>query len=115
MGLIFILKNADCLTRLQCEVNRLDGRVFSKGHGVLHRRICNVRLLDEGTKAKVQKLLDLIPQGGSGCHTDIHPGNIIIAKDGPRLIDGCDAMCDSLWLDIARMRLIFESNDKIPE
>lgn len=109
-----IEKNAEELAKLQCKVSCLDGENFPKGHEVMRRRISSVSCLDEDTKSKLIELLESLPPGNSVCHTDLHPGNVIITEDGFRLIDWCDTMCDSPWLDVARTLLIFESVTEIP-
>jgi len=109
-----IEKNAEILANLQCKVSSFEGGMFPKGHEVMRERISRVSALDEDTKCKLIKLLESLPQGNSVCHTDIHPGNIIITEEGFRVIDWCDTMCDSPWLDVASTLLIFESVAEIP-
>lgn len=109
-----IEKNAGELAKIQFKVNGMDGGQFPKGHNVIHERIVKAKCLDEDTKSKFIKLLHSLPQGNGVCHTDIHPGNVIISENGFRLIDWCDTMCDSAWFDVARTLLIFESVTEIP-
>jgi len=37
--------------------------------------------------AGVLTLIDRLPPGNGLCHTDLHPGNVIMTTDGPRIID----------------------------
>lgn len=109
-----IKKNAEKLAQIQCAISNFNGERFPKGHGVMRKRIMAVRCLDEKQKEKLLQLLEKLPQGNSVCHTDIHPGNIIVDGEQFRVIDWCDTMCDSPWMDVARTLLIFESVNEIP-
>lgn len=109
-----IEENAKELAKLQYKVNSMNGEAFTKGHEVIRERILRMNCLDEDTKAKFINLLDVLPQGNGVCHTDIHPGNVIITENGFRLIDWCDTMCDSPWFDVAKTLLVFESVTEIP-
>lgn len=109
-----IEKNAEEMAKLQYKINSFDGTMFPKGHDVMRERILQSGYLDDTTKAKLLKLLETLPQGNGVCHSDMHPGNIIVTENGFRVIDWCDTMCDSVWLDVARTLLIFESVSEMP-
>lgn len=104
-----IEKNAEEMAKLQYKISEFDGSRFPSGHDVMRDRILRSGYLDDATKAKLLKLLERLPQGKGVCHSDLHPGNIIVTENGFRVIDWCDTMCDSPWLDVARTLLIFES------
>lgn len=109
-----IEKNAEEMAKLQYKISRFDGSMFPKGHDVMRERILQSGYLDDTMKSKLLKLLESLPQGTGVCHSDLHPGNIIVTKDGFRVIDWCDTMCDSPWLDVAWTLLIFESVSELP-
>lgn len=109
-----IEKNAEEMAKLQYRISRFDGRMFPKGHDVMRERILQSGYLDGATKSKLLQLLESLPKGTGVCHSDLHPGNIIMTGDGFRVIDWCDTMCDSPWLDVARTLLIFESVSEMP-
>jgi len=47
----------------------------------------------------VLRLIDRLPPGNGLCHSDLHPGNVIMTAQGPRLID---------WLGAARAPAAYE-------
>ncbi len=109
-----IEKNAEEMAKLQYKISKFDGSMFPKGHDVMGERIMRSGYLEDATKSKLLQLLESLPQGTGVCHSDLHPGNIIVTEDGFRVIDWCDTMCDSVWLDVARSLLIFESVSEMP-
>jgi tRNA A-37 threonylcarbamoyl transferase component Bud32 len=48
----------------------------------------------------VLTLIDRLPAGGGLCHGDLHPGNVIMTAEGPRLIDWAAAMRAPGGLDL---------------
>ena len=46
-------------------------------------------------------LIERLPPGDGLCHADLHPGNVIMTADGPRLIDWTGAVRAGAALDIA--------------
>ncbi|KRR26397.1 phosphotransferase [Bradyrhizobium lablabi] len=56
----------------------------------------------EGVLALIERL-----QPGDGlCHSDLHPGNVIMTADGPRLIDWGGAVRAPVVLDLARCHVM---------
>jgi streptomycin 6-kinase len=61
-------------------------------------------------------LLDRLPPGDGLCHGDLHPGNVIMTADGPRLIDWmwathAPAAFDLGWLRICLTELALDIAD----
>lgn len=112
--LLDIENNASEMAMLQYKISGFDGNMFPSGHDVMRDRILRSGYLDDTTKSKLLKLLESLPQGKGVCHSDLHPGNVIVTENGFRVIDWCDTMCDSIWLDVARTLLIFESVSEMP-
>lgn len=50
--------------------------------------------------------LDELPDGDRLCHGDFHPGNVLIGKQGPAVIDWTDAARGDPAADLARTRLL---------
>lgn len=68
------------MTKLQYKISEFDGSRFPSGHDVMRDRILRSGYLDDATKAKLLKLLERLPQGKGVCHSDLHPGNIIVLR-----------------------------------
>ena len=49
----------------------------------------------------VLALIDRLPADDALCHPDLHPGNVIMTTDGPRLVDWTGAMRGGAPLDLA--------------
>ena len=70
--------------------------------------------MSSATKIKVLKLLESMPEGKILCHGDFHPGNIILTKRGPIIIDWMTTSRGLPSGDVARTLTIFEAA-KVPE
>jgi Ser/Thr protein kinase RdoA (MazF antagonist) len=53
----------------------------------------------------VLTLIDRLPPEDGLCHADLHPGNVIMTVDGPRIIDWACALRASAVFDIARLHI----------
>ena len=62
-------------------------------------------MLPEHIAAGVLTLIDRLPPDDGLCHSDLHPGNVIMAADGPRIIDWACALRASAMFDIARVHI----------
>ena len=51
-------------------------------------------------------LIERLPPGDGLCHADLHPGNVIMTADGPRLIDWGGAVRAPAALDLAFCHVI---------
>jgi Ser/Thr protein kinase RdoA (MazF antagonist) len=47
-------------------------------------------------------LIERLPPGEGVCHADLHPGNVIITADGPRIIDWAGTVCAPAAFDLGR-------------
>lgn len=97
--------------RLHHKVNSIHTTAFDSPHDIYPWRIHSSNHLNDEEKNKLTALLKTLPVEHDLCHTDLHPGNIMLTKDGSRIIDWCDALSASKWCDVARTLLIFELVD----
>jgi len=59
-------------------------------------------ILPEHIATGVLTLIDRLPPQDGLCHADLHPGNVIMAADGPRIVDWACALRASAVFDITR-------------
>jgi aminoglycoside phosphotransferase (APT) family kinase protein len=60
------------------------------------------------------KTLDALPDGDRLCHGDFHPGNVLLGRDAPAVIDWTDATRGDPAADLARTRLLLRQG-AVPE
>jgi Ser/Thr protein kinase RdoA (MazF antagonist) len=77
-------------------------------HGYRH-------LLPEHIATGVLALIERLPPGDTLCHNDLHPGNVIMTADGPRIIDWLGMVRADAALDLARCHLHFAELIYTPE
>jgi Ser/Thr protein kinase RdoA (MazF antagonist) len=76
-------------------------------------------LLPKHIATGVLTLIDRLPPGNGLCHADLHPGNVIMTADGPRIIDWACAVRARAVFDIGRCHvtlseLVPEGADPVP-
>lgn len=54
------------------------------------------------------EVLETLPDGDCLCHGDLHPGNVLLGRDGPSVIDWVGAARGHPAADLARTRLLLE-------
>lgn len=76
----------------------------------LIRRLCakitEAEQLDEGERALACDLAESMPRGAALLHGDLHPGNVLMGADGPRVIDWFDAGIGHPVADIVRSSIL---------
>ena len=70
-------------------------------------------ILPEHIATGVLTLIDRLPPEDGLCHADLHPGNVIMTADGPRIIDWACALRASAVFDIARVHVSL--SELVPE
>jgi aminoglycoside phosphotransferase (APT) family kinase protein len=93
---------ARLLAELQVQINRQSIPGLPSYKDRLRHDIHSTAHLSEGLREKVFAALDLLPEAQNLCHGDYHPGNILITKRGPVVIDWMNACSGRHWADVAR-------------
>jgi len=72
--------------------------------------------LDEKEKRQIGKVLSALPEGKTLCHFDFHPGNIMIRKNKPVILDWMTACVGNPCADAARtcMMLQYAEIPRVP-
>lgn len=81
---------------------------------LLRAKLARGTLLSEAEQAAALAALDRLPGGDRLCHGDFHPGNVILTKRGPFIIDWLDASRGNPIADVARAAMIFLGHAQNP-
>ncbi len=101
-----LLRYARTLAELQVEVNRQSISGVPSYKERLQRDISHTSHLSKEIQNKILARLEALPDEQNLCHGDFHPGNILITKRGPVVIDWMNACTGSPWADVARTHLL---------
>jgi aminoglycoside phosphotransferase (APT) family kinase protein len=77
-------------------------------------RIANTDLVSPRLAGAALQILEQLPDGDRLCHGDYHPGNVLVGRTGPVIIDWTNATRGDPAADIARSRLMFRLGDLPP-
>jgi Ser/Thr protein kinase RdoA (MazF antagonist) len=101
-----ILKHARSLADLQAMVHRQSIEGLPSYKDQLKFSIQRAKALSEELREKAVRLLEALPAGTSVCHGDFHPGNVLLTREGPVVIDWMTACSGNPWTDVARSSLL---------
>lgn len=90
------------LADLHASVHRVTIPTLPSQRERFAHRIGSSRALDPSVKERLLRILDTLPDGDVACHGDFHLGNVIIAAQGPVIIDWVDATRGNPLADVAR-------------
>jgi len=107
-----LLKRARSLAELHVEIHQKSINGLPSYKDRLDYDIRNTSHLSEELRNKALLLLEVLPAGKNVCHGDFHPGNIILTKEGPLIIDWMTASAGSPWADVARTSLLLNIGAK---
>lgn len=107
-----ILKHARSLAALHVRINKQSITGLPSCKEGLRYAIGKTPYLTDDLRNKALALLDTLPDGQQLCHGDYHPGNVILTKDGPIIIDWMTARAGSPWMDVARTSLLLSIGPK---
>lgn len=107
-----LLKHARCLAGLQAEIHQQSIAGLPSYKDRLQYDIRNSQHLSKDLRTKAVTMLKDLPDGQSVCHGDHHPGNVLITKSGPVVLDWMTACMGSRWADVARTSMILSIGAK---
>jgi hypothetical protein len=107
-----LLKDARLLAELQLQINQKSISGLPSYKDRLGNDIRNTGHFGQGLQDRVLKRLEVLPDGENVCHGDFHPGNVILTKAGPIVIDWMTACSGSPWTDVARTSLLLSIGPK---
>lgn len=100
-----LLPTLGMLARLQHAINAHEVSGLADQHDALRLRIEGARVPEALRQAALAALARL-PRGSRLCHGDLHPENVILTPDGPRVIDWQNATVGHPAGDVARTALL---------
>ena len=106
------VQHAHSLAELQIKIHRQSIPGLPSYKQRLRHDISNTRYLTETLRNKYLNLLESLPGGEALCHGDYHPGNILLTRNGPVVIDWMTACSGSSWADVARTSLLLTIGPK---
>jgi hypothetical protein len=77
----------------------------------LARKINRAEKLPDNVRRAALKALESLREDDRLCHGDFHPGNILLTKRGPVIIDWSESSRGRTILDVARSTLLFGSGN----
>ncbi len=101
---------ADAFARQLAELHLAMHQCQPKGmpelHDKLRRRLQSAPGLSANQRTTLLARLESLPQGTALCHGDLHPQNVILADDGPVVIDWVDGSIGNPLADVARATVL---------
>ena len=107
-----LLGHARSLAELQLKIHRQSIPDLPSYKERLNHAIRSTRYLTEELREKHLHLLESLPNGQTLCHGDYHPGNIILSRNGPVVVDWMTACSGGHWADVARTCLLLTIGPK---
>jgi uncharacterized protein (TIGR02172 family) len=101
------------LAELQADIHTRSVPELPSQREQLMRKITGAEKLPEDVRQAALKEAERMPGEDRLCHGDFHPGNILLTKRGPVIIDWIDATRGSPMMDVARSSLLF-GGGKLP-
>ena len=108
-----LFKQARWLADLQVKINQQSITGLPSYKDRLHYDISHTQYLRPDMREKALARLEALPAGQNLCHGDYHPGNILITKHGPVVIDWMTASSGNPWTDVARTSMILSIGAKV--
>jgi thiamine kinase len=97
---------AKLLAALHAEVHKCSGDGFPTTVQRVQSKIECAESLEDELKLSLQNSLAAMSGGGSMCHGDFHPGNVLLSRNGPMIVDWVDGTVGPPVADVARTVLL---------
>jgi aminoglycoside phosphotransferase (APT) family kinase protein len=107
-----LFKHARSLAELHIKIHQKSIAGLPSYKDRLAHDIRNSTNLHEELKNKALKRLASLSNGEKLCHGDFHPGNVLLTKRGPIVIDWMTASTGNPWTDVARTSLLLSIGAK---
>jgi uncharacterized protein (TIGR02172 family) len=107
-----LMQHAHSLAELQIKIHRQSIPGLPSYKQQLHHAISKTQYLSKDLRSKCLQLLESLPTGETLCHGDYHPGNIVLTRNGPVVIDWMTACSGCNWADVARTSLLLTIGPK---
>lgn len=69
--------------------------------------------LDSSERAVASDMVESLPRGAALLHGDLHPGNVLMGSDGPRVIDWFDAAIGHPVADMVRSSILIRPSHHV--
>lgn len=102
-----LLRAAQRTADLHAKVHLLRAPGLTSQRLALEAKIQFAQPLSPHLRRAALRALTLLPDSDRLCHGDFHPGNILITKAGPLVIDWVDATSGNPLADVARTYVLF--------
>ena len=100
-----LVSYARLLARQQAVLHAIPAVMFPSQHERIWRNLETSTFLTGDLKKRLLQRLEALPDGDKLCHGDFHPENIILAAQGPLIIDWEGCMRGNPSADVAVTRL----------
>lgn len=72
----------------------------------VENKIADVKQLGGDERAEAVRMIQSLPRGAALLHGDLHPGNVLMSKNGPIVIDWFDAAIGHPLADVVRASML---------
>jgi len=100
---------AKLLGRTHAQLHQLSAPAFPSLHDRIHWSLSPPNLLTDKQKTSILGLLEPLPDAATLCHADFHPLNILLADNGPMVIDWEGSLHGDPGGDVANTCLFFRT------
>jgi uncharacterized protein (TIGR02172 family) len=107
-----LMKHARSLAELQIKIHGQSIPGLPSYKEQLQHAIGTTPHLSDVLRDKYLQRIEFLPDGDTLCHGDYHPGNIILTRKGPVVIDWMTACSGCRWADVARTSLLLTIGPK---